>query len=176
MPCRLEVNGLASVGEAQRIATDFWQLHAPAGAPLGARDILRSHSPARGAADSGCQDPSEETEAADPKTACSTNDEYGAGLMNTESSQQFVEAKVPRAAAGPAAATAVAPAILCAASVPAPDDSSDIGSSVPGGGGRWRIEWRRQGGTRAAAQYVPPLGAHLRLMLLSVADGARVWQ
>ena len=32
---RLEVNGLASCGEAEAVCADFWQLAAPEGTPLG---------------------------------------------------------------------------------------------------------------------------------------------
>jgi hypothetical protein len=72
-------------------------------------------------------------------------------------------------------------AVVRASGVPAADNvdhggGASSGGSGGAGGGRWRIEWRRPNGARAAAQYVPPPGSHLRLMLLSVADTARAWQ
>ena len=173
LPCRLEINGLASVAEAQRIATDFWQLHAPAGAPLGARDIMRSRSPARGAAarrrggaGSDSEDCGEGTLSLEsPGSGADTG---GVAPMDTDSGRRLGDA-----------ATAPPAAVVGASGVPASDDSGGASggcSSSGGGGGRWRIEWRRPNGARVAAQYVPPPGAHLRLMLLSVADGARAWQ
>lgn len=148
---RLEINGLATVAEAQRIATDFWQLHAPQGAPLGAPLRPRSPSPRRRAA------------AALRGSAELDNDDLedsgDAAPMDAEGGDA---AGKPHLAGSNRGIPAAQPGLA--------------GETISSGGGRWRIEWRKRGGGRGAAQYCPPPGARLRAMVLSVADDVSAWQ
>lgn len=109
---------MASVTEAQHVATDFWQLHAPASCPLG-------------------------TPLPPPSGA------------------------LPVATGQAAIATGQADAGGAGAAPAAPGD---------GRHGRWRIEWRKRGRGRAAAQYSGPPGTAMRAMLLTVADDVSEWQ